>query len=314
MKKILLITTGGPLACTSTPNGLEPTLEGADILEAVPELAELCQAQVEDAFTIDSTNMLPRHWQQLAAIINDAYNDFDGFVITHGTDTLAYTAAALSKMLQNLGKPVILTGSQLPLGYANSDARTNVQLAFSMAVGNLPGVFVAFGNKVIKGHLAKKIFSKNFNAFESVNEPPVLFFTKEGLKKNLALAQPTGNFNVNNQLDTRVLVLTIKPGSSATMLEHAVTDGYKGVVLECFGAGGVPLGEATWLPALKKAHAAGVRIVCVSQCLFDGVDLDIYPMGKAAAKLGVESGGTKTVEAALVDLMWELGQGNKVNK
>ncbi len=308
MKKILLITTGGTLACTATPSGLEPTMDGEEILESVPEIGQLAQVEVEEPFLIDSTNMELSHWQKLAAIIYDAYQQFDGFVITMGTDTMAYTAAALSKMCVNLGKPVVLTGAQLPLGFAHTDARNNLQLAFSMAVGSVPGVLVAFGNKVVLGHAAKKIFTNNFNAFESVNELPVVCFTKEGLKKHLPTGQVEGEFQVDSRLDKNVLPLVVTPGSNPQIIDWAIATGYKGIVLECLGAGGVPVQGGNWLPAIKRAVEAGVKIVCITQCLFEGVDMERYPMGKAMKKMGVQDGGQMTLEYALVSLMSELGR------
>lgn len=306
MKKILFLTTGGTLACEATEDGLEPVLQGADILKAVSEVNTLAQITVKDLCLLDSSNLTPDYWSKWAEIIGDNYSDYDGFVLTHGTDTMAYTSSALSHMLINLGKPVVLTGAQVPLALPNSDARTNLQLAFSVAASGLPGVFVAFGNKVIKGVCAKKIFSKNFNAFESVNETPVLYFTKEGIKKNLPSREIVGGFRVENKMEPKVLTLTVTPGSEPDLIDYALEKGYKGIVLELYGAGGINTHKPNFLPALKRALKKGVRIVCVSQCLFDGVDLEVYPMGIMAAQAGVESGGSLTLEAAVTKLMWEL--------
>ena len=270
MKKILFLTTGGTISCVATEDGLEPTLSGNDTL------------------------------------IGDNYTEYDGFVLTHGTDTMAYTASALSYMLVNLGKPVVLTGSQVPLSLSNSDARSNLELAFTIASSGLPGVFVAFGNKVIKGDCCKKIFTRNFNAFESVNEAPVLFFDKNGIKKNLPDRRNVGGFRVESKMEEKVMALTVTPGLKPDIIDYAVQRGYKGIVLECYGAGGVNTGRDNLLPAIRRAIKAGVRMVCVSQCLFDGVDLSLYPMGILAAQAGVESGGPMTLEAAVTKLMWSL--------
>ena len=229
----------------------------------------------------------------------------------HGTDTMAYTSSALSYMLINLGKPVVLTGSQVPLNLANSDARSNLDLAFTIATSNLTGVFIAFGNKVIKGDCAKKIFAKNFNAFESVNETPVLFFDKNGVKKNLPQKEIFGDFFVMEKLEPRVMAISITPGLKPDIIDFAIAQGYKGIVLECFGAGGVATDKNDFLPAIKRAIKAGVRVVCVSQCLFDGVDLTLYPMGILAAQAGVESGGVmKTVKKLKSFFLGNLEQEN----
>lgn len=150
------MTTGGTISCVATEDGLEPTLSGNDILTSVPELRTLGEITVKDLTKIDSSNVVPQDWSSWATLIGDNYTEYDGFVLTHGTDTMAYTASALSYMLVNLGKPVVLTGSQVPLSLSNSDARSNLELAFTIASSGLPGVFVAFGNKVIKGDCCKK--------------------------------------------------------------------------------------------------------------------------------------------------------------
>jgi L-asparaginase len=307
MKNILFLTTGGTISCVATDDGLEPTLSGADILKAVPELRTVGHITVKDLTKIDSSNVTPANWSEWAGLIGDYYTDYDGFVITHGTDTMAYTSSALSYMLINLGKPVVLTGSQVPLSMTNSDARSNLELAFTIAASGLPGVFIAFGNKVIKGDCAKKIFTRNYNAFESVNEAPVLYFGKEGVKKNLPSRENVGGFRVENKMEEKVMAITVTPGLKPDIIDYAVARGYKGLVLECYGAGGVNAGRDNILPALRRAIKAGVRIVCVSQCLFDGVDLSLYPMGILAAQAGVESGGPMTLEAAVTRLMWVLG-------
>jgi len=303
MKNILFLTTGGTIVCEATEDGLIPSLSGEDIIERMPELKTLGKITVQDICKLDSSNIQPENWSQWVKIIGDNYDKYDGFVITHGTDTMAYTSSALSYMLINLGKPVVLTGSQVPLNLANSDARSNLDLAFTIATSNLTGVFIAFGNKVIKGDCAKKIFAKNFNAFESVNETPVLFFDKNGVKKNLPQKEIFGDFFVMEKLEPRVMAISITPGLKPDIIDFAIAQGYKGIVLECFGAGGVATDKNDFLPAIKRAIKAGVRVVCVSQCLFDGVDLTLYPMGILAAQAGVESGGVMTLEAALTKLM-----------
>ncbi len=306
MKKILFLTTGGTLACVATEDGLIPQLKGQDILKEVPELNTLAKITVQDLCLLDSSNLQPEYWSKWAEIIGENYHDYDGFVLAHGTDTMAYTSSALSYMLINLGKPVVLTGAQVPLSLSNTDARSNLQLAFTIAVSGLPGVFVAFGNKVIKGDRAKKIFTKNFNAFESINEGPVLCFSKEGAKKNLPTRQVVGGFRVESKLEPKVMAITLTPGLTPDIIDYAVEKGYKGIVLELYGAGGISTEKPDFLPAIKRALKKGVRVVCVSQCLFDGVDLSLYPMGILAAQAGVESGSGLTLEGAVTKLMWAL--------
>ena len=233
LKKILFLTTGGTLSCQVTDDGLEPALSGNDILNAVPELRRLGEITVQDLTLVDSSNLVPEQWSDWAGVIGDNYSEYDAFVLTHGTDTMAYTASALSWMLINLGKPVVLTGSQIPLSLTNSDGRSNLELAFTVAASGLPGVFIAFGNKVIRGNCAKKIFTRNVNAFESVNESPVLYFGKDGVKKNLPSREVIGGFRVENKVEPRVMAIIMTPGLKPDIIDYAVARGYKGIVLEC---------------------------------------------------------------------------------
>mgnify|MGYP002322877711 CR=1 FL=1 len=308
-KPVLIIYTGGTIGMVNDPEtGALCPFNFDQIACEVPEIKEF--GFTIDSYTlpeiIDSSDLQPQLWKDLCSIILKNYDDYRGFVVLHGTDTMAYTASALSYMLVNLGKPVVLTGSQVPLSLSNSDARSNLELAFTIASSGLPGVFVAFGNKVIKGDCCKKIFTRNFNAFESVNEAPVLFFDKNGIKKNLPDRRNVGGFRVESKMEEKVMALTVTPGLKPDIIDYAVQRGYKGIVLECYGAGGVNTGRDNLLPAIRRAIKDGVRMVCVSQCLFDGVDLSLYPMGILAAQAGVESGGPMTLEAAVTKLMWSL--------
>lgn len=300
------MTTGGTISCVATEDGLEPTLSGNDILTSVPELRTLGEITVKDLTKIDSSNVVPQDWSSWATLIGDNYTEYDGFVLTHGTDTMAYTASALSYMLVNLGKPVVLTGSQVPLSLSNSDARSNLELAFTIASSGLPGVFVAFGNKVIKGDCCKKSLPAISMLLRASMKHRFSFFDKNGIKKNLPDRRNVGGFRVESKMEEKVMALTVTPGLKPDIIDYAVQRGYKGIVLECYGAGGVNTGRDNLLPAIRRAIKAGVRMVCVSQCLFDGVDLSLYPMGILAAQAGVESGGPMTLEAAVTKLMWSL--------
>ena len=304
---ILLLTTGGTIASLPTAEGLAPGLDGEALAGLLPQgIMDCYDITIRDILHLDSSNIQPEEWQTIARHVFENRMEYSGIVITHGTDTMAYTASVLSFMLRGISIPVVLTGAQVPLSLTNSDARSNLELAFSVAASGLPGVFVAFGNKVIKGDCAKKIFTRNPNAFESVNEAPVLYFGKEGVKKNLPSRENVGGFRVEEKLEPRVMAVTMTPGLKPDIIDYAVDRGYKGLVLECYGAGGVNTDQQNFLPAIRRAIKKGVRVVCVSQCLFDGVDLSLYPMGILAAQAGVESGGPMTLEAAVTRLMWSL--------
>ena len=314
MKKILLLTTGGTIACEPTADGLVPALDGATLIKMVPGLSGLCDITSQEILNLDSSNIEPVHWQLLARALEKNYFDFDGFVITHGTDTLAYTAAALSWMLQHLQKPVVLTGAQQPITMPNSDAQANLQHAFAAACANVPGVMVVFGNKIIGGSQAQKMYTESRDAFVSVNAESWADITQTGicwrprLMQQVARVQaaPQFGFKVLSALEPRVALIKLIPGLDPGIIDYYLAQGYKGLVLEGFGAGGVPNGHRNWLPKLEKAVQAGVRIVCATQCVYEGVNLHKYPIGTWAARVGAKSAGLLTTEAAVTKLMWEL--------
>jgi L-asparaginase len=314
MKKVLFLTTGGTIACQPTPDGLVPALDGAALVKMVPGLSSLCDITCQELFNLDSSNIEPEHWQILAGAIEKSYFDFDGFVIAHGTDTLAYTAAALSWMLQHLQKPVVLTGAQFPITMPNSDAQDNLRHAFAVAGGQVPGVMLVFGDKVLGGGQAKKLYTESRNAFVSVNAEPWADITTKGIiwrprflqQLQREQAVPQFGFKVLSKLEPKVALVKIIPGLDPGVLDYYISRGYKGLVLEGFGAGGVPNGEHNWLPYLEKAARAGIRILCASQCIYEGVNLHKYPIGTWAVKAGAKSAGLLTTEAAVTKLMWEL--------
>ena len=310
MKKILMLGTGGTIACVPSADGLVPELDGAAMVQMVPELAGLCAIDYQQVLNLDSSNIAPQHWQIIARAIAENYQQYDGFVITHGTDTMAYSAAALSLMVENCNKPVVFTGAQLPVGAPGTDARDNIYHAFLTAVSNVKGVVLTFGNAVIHGRCAKKLCSENFNGFGSINRKPLATIENHRLQWEAEEPQGAGAgngaFAVHPELEEKVAVVKITPGLPADILNYFLEQGYRGIVLEGFGAGGVPNGENNWLPVVEKLLRHGMRVVCTTQCVYDGVDLTKYPMGVLAERLGAESAGQATVEAALTRLMWEL--------
>lgn len=311
MKKILLLGTGGTIACVPSADGLIPALDGASLLRMVPALKGLCDIDCKQLFSLDSSNLQPAHWQRMAQAVAEHYADYDGFVITHGTDTMAYTSAALSWMLHGCRKPVILTGAQLPIEAEGSDAPGNVLLAFKAACSEVSGVCLAFGGQLIHGAYAKKLYSEDFKGFVSINVPPLASMQGDEL---VIMGDGVGGgadgdrFSAQLELEAKVAVVKLTPGLPADILDYYLEKGYRGLVLESFGAGGVPNDENNWLPALERLLHAGVKIVCATQCVYDGVHLDKYPIGILAQRLGAESSGLLPVEAAYTKLMWELGQ------
>lgn len=311
MKKILLISTGGTIASTPTENGLTPTVSGADMVQLIPELEGLCEIRYTELLNLDSSNMQPEEWAAMASAVFTALSIYDGVVITHGTDTMAYSAAALSFMLQNLNKPVILTGSQLPIEDEHTDGKRNILDAFRAAVdGRLTGVYIVFDGSIIPGTSAKKTCSRNFHAFESINrklageirDGAVVLY--EEPKAPAALKPLTLNANY----DANVLLVRLTPGTRPELIEAAGTLGYRAVIIEAFGLGGIPNVRRNLLPSVHKLISQKVPVVVTTQCVHDGCDLSVYDVGVDAAKAGVLSAGNMTTEAITAKLMWILGQ------
>ncbi|WP_027406708.1 asparaginase [Anaerovibrio sp. RM50] len=319
MKKILLIATGGTIASVETEDGMMPGLDGKALIERVPALKEICEIDTLELMQLDSTNIQPEHWAKMAHAVEDNYDKYDGFVISHGTDTMAYTASALHYMLENLKKPVILTGSQLSLTEEGSDAPDNLITAFTAATNDRPGVYLAFYGRLIQGNAAKKLHTEQFYAFKSINVPEVavlkngkLEYTAEYEKylKVNSLPSSGDKLKVRDKIDTRVAVVDLVPGYKQEYLRAIVDAGCRGIVLNVFGSGGIP-GEnspGNLLPAIDYAISKGVKIICASQCINDGVIMDRYEVGVTALKHGVISGGLLTVEAMVAKMMLELGE------
>ena len=312
MKKVLMLGTGGTIACVPSADGLVPALDGPAMIRVVPELEEVCAIETKQILNLDSSNLAPEHWRSIAEAVAANYTSYDGFVITHGTDTMAYTAAALSQMLCNCQKPVVLTGAQLPIQAEGSDAPNNIYHAFLAATSPLKGVALVFGDLVIHGAHAKKLYTQDFNGFASINREPLatishnhLFWQKGALQGG---GYGEGGFSINTPLEIKIAVVKIIPGATPDILDYYVAKGYKGLIIEGFGAGGVPNGDNNWLPKLEQVLQQGIRVVCATQCLYDGVHLNTYPMGILAERLGAQSAGLDTLETSVVKLMQEIAQ------
>ena len=306
-KKICLIATGGTIASVETPEGMKPLLDGKELLAKVPELESLGVIDIVELMQLDSTNIQPKDWIQMAQAIEERYADYDGFIITHGTDTMAHSAAALYYMLENLQKPVIFTGSQLSLVEEGSDAPANLLLAMYGAVSNVPGVYLAFHNKLMQGNAAKKLCTENFDGFYSINVPDVAVLEDGKIKWNISsdFIEPEKELKINTAIDTNVAVFEVFPGFNTDIIRMAVDSGCKGIVLKGYGAGNVPSEESgnSFLPAIDYAVEKGVKVVLTTQCIYDGTDLERYEVGASALRHGVISGGDLTVEAILAKLM-----------
>ena len=306
-KKILLLTTGGTIASLAGSDGLEP--HRSDVMEReLNQLRTYYSITVEDVMCLDSSNIRPTEWQQLARSIFDLRLGFDGIVVSHGTDTMAYTASAISFMLPNIDLPVVFTGSQLPLADMLSDGPDNLRTAFAMAASGKPGVFLAFDRKVMLGSRAVKVRASGFSAFESVNARYAGRVSNRGLVLDeQVLPKRTGETKLAPELDENVFLLKLTPGLKPAIFDILSDMGYKGIVIEAFGLGGVNVLNQG-LDGIARAVQRGISVVVTTQCLYDSSDLRVYQVGNKLLELGVIQGRDMTSEAAMTKLMWALGQ------
>lgn len=286
---------------------LDPSRWSELMYKEIPELSEIAQIDIKKLFFEDSSDVNPDHWSELIAFIADCHDDYDGFVILHGTDTMAYTASALSFGLQNLKKPVILTGSQVPMSNIRSDARRNLVNAIEMATLSLNEVAICFNDFVYRGNRATKMSIGDFDAFASPNFPPLAEIGLN-IEMNEGLP-PTGKkLNVCTQFDDRVFLLKIFPGLKVSLLKNIDFSEIRVLVVEAFGSGNFPLsGGRSLLPFFEKCVEKDTILVITSQADYDAVDLDKYESGREAKKLGALSAGDMTTEATLTKIMYLLG-------
>ena len=310
MKNILLIATGGTIASRPTEDGLAPQLCAKDILDCVPQLGSLCHIDALQLLNIDSTNMTPENWLKIAACVKENYFRYDGFVITHGTDTMAYTASALSYLIQNSAKPIVLTGSQKSIYDQETDARRNLYDAFLAAHDDaLFGVMLVFDGRVISGTRARKTHTKSMNAFSSIDYPELALLREGRILHYIRNPRPWGLPAFYEQLNPRVFVLRLIPGMNPQVLRLLLED-YDALVIESFGVGGLPCYEQKdFLDAVHAWSEAGKPIVITTQVPHEGSDIAVYRVGARAASIpGVLQAHTMTVESVVTKLMWILPQ------
>ncbi len=307
-KRILLLTTGGTIACLPGEEGLEPR-NSRVMQQQIARLGDYYDISVQDVMCLDSSNIRPEEWQQIAQHIFAQKENYDGIVVSHGTDTMAYTASAVTFMLQNIPIAVVFTGSQLPLADPFSDGPDNLRTAFSMAAAGHPGVFVAFDRKVMLGCRAVKVRASDFAAFESVNSRYAAVVTHQGLVVNdKVLPKIQGTPRLQEAISKDVFLLKLTPGLQPEIFDALLELGFKGIVIEAFGLGGFNvLGRG--LSGIRRALEAGVSVVVTTQCLYDSSDLKVYQVGNRLLEMGVIPGKDMTSEGAMTKLMWAIGQG-----
>jgi L-asparaginase len=311
-KKILIFHTGGTIGMIEGGvKALTPSTLGTHFLRLVPELSQLARVSVKVLDNIDSSNVSPEHWIKWFTNLKEVYHDFDGFVFTHGTDTMAYTASALSFALRKVSKPVVFTGSQRPLLNIRTDARDNLINAVEMAINGPVEVSLCFGNKLLRANRAIKFSSTDYVAFESFNFP-ALANLGVGIDANwkgfsnfskVKTGAPLWKLSFNKS----VFCFKLFPGISTEILRVAVNSpSSSGIVLEAYGSGNMPVISDSVLSAVELATNLGKPVVVVSQCPHGHVDLSLYESGVRAQKLGAISAGDMTSEATIVKLMHAL--------
>ena len=321
---LLIIYTGGTIGMVKDPatGALQP-YHFEDIYNLMPVLRNFDYNLHSISFDplIDSSNVTPSFWVKLATVIEENYEKYDGFVILHGTDTMSYSASMLSFMLENLNKPVIFTGSQLPMGVIRTDGRDNFINAIEIAAARIgetpmvPEVAIYFENKLMRGNRTSKFNAENFNAFLSGNYPPL---AEVGVhiryNTELILKPDSRKLKVSKKLDNSVLILKLFPGIDGIVVKNALNiEGLKGVILETYGAGNAPT-DAWFIEALIQAIHKGIIIYNVTQCKGGAVDMGKYETSMKLSQIGVIGGYDITTESAIAKMMYLLGQGHSSEK
>ncbi len=313
MKKILMIGTGGTIASTPTEYGLAPGLTPSDILSYIPAVRQVCEVDTIQVCHLDSTNVTPQHWRLMAGTVEEHYEEYDGFVICHGTDTLAYTAAALSYMIRNSSKPIVVTGAQKPIHMDVTDARTNLLDSFIYAADDESrDVNIVFNGKVIAGTRAKKERAKNYNAFSSINFP-YLAVIQEGMIVRYIKELPcTTPVSFSYDMKDSVYVLKLIPGMHASILPY-LFEHYDCLVIESFGVGGIPNTLVQeFYTEMKKWEGKGKYVVMTTQVANEGSNMTVYEVGKRVKQdFKLFEAYDMTLEAVITKMMWLMGKGTE---
>lgn len=312
-KKILLISTGGTIVSENLGEGLVPAIKAETLFSYAPEINKICRVDAIELMNIDSTNMRPAHWLLMADTIRKNYDKYDGFVITHGTDTMAYSSAALSYLLQRINKPVVLTGGQRSIAANNTDAARNLTDAFIYSCDDeSSGVQIVFFGSVIIGTRARKNYAKSFMAFGSINYPEIARIQDGSIIRYIP-SQKWDKPMFYEYLNPNVGLVKLTPGMSNNVMRYVI-DQYDGLVVEGFGVGGLPE-YSDFQKQIKEASEAGKIIVMTTQVPNEGSDFSVYRVGNTIKKESrVLEAFDMTSEAALAKLMWALGQSGEFEK
>lgn len=311
-RRVLLVTTGGTITMLRGEKGaLYPCEDAGRLIEKIPELSSLAQIDVLPLANVDSSNLTPDLWVTIGRAIFQRMKDYDGIVVTHGTDTLCYTAAALSFILQELNKPVVLTGAQVPLEEIGSDGRANLINAVRVAISELAEVAVVFGTQIIRGTRAKKMSVFDLQAFVSVNDAPLGTIGLSIKYNESAHFRSRKKPLLRAFLNENVAMIPVYPGLKSEVIEF-LGKTHDGIVLEGYGAGNIPTGERSLIPVISAAIARNVPVVVCTQCILGSTEMELYQVGRAALDAGAIPAMDMTPETTLVKLMWVLGQTNDI--
>ena len=307
-KRILLIGTGGTIASEMGDSGLVPELTSRQLLRYVPDISGICTVDCIQLFSLDSTNIRPEHWIRIAQAIHECYEKYDGFVVSHGTDTMAYTAAGLSYLIQNSLKPIVLTGAQKPIGYETTDSKQNLRDAFTVAASAMFGVMLVFNGKIIMGTRARKTRSKSFEAFSSINYP-IVGMVQDGRIFQYIRPERSAPVRFYETLDSKVALLKLVPGIDCGVLEYLL-ERSSALIIESFGVGGLPVYETgSFYETVKRGLDAGKTVVLTTQVENEGSDLSVYHVGnRIKQSLPILEAYDMTTEAVIAKLMSILSQ------
>lgn len=305
-KRILMIGTGGTIASKQTDNGLKPGLSSEDILSYIPQVEKVCEVKTMQVCNIDSTNVTPEHWEILSRTIEEQYDRFDGFVICHGTDTLAYTASALSYMIQNSRKPIVITGAQKPINMDVTDAKTNLLDSFIYAADDdSQDVNIVFDGKVIVGTRSKKVRAKSYNAFESINFPYVAVIQDQKIIRYIPTVPHKSRVHFYHEMKNSIYVLKLIPGMKPDILSYIFED-YDCIVIESFGVGGMPESIVhEFYEQMSSWKEKGKLVVMATQVANEGSNMTVYEVGqKVKQDFDLIEAYDMTLESAITKLMW----------
>ena len=306
MKKILFIATGGTIASKKSNNGLKPQITPEELLSYIPSLKNICDVDTLQLLNLDSTNMEPKHWSMIVECIKEHYEQYDGFVVAHGTDTMAYTAAGLSYMIQNSKKPIVITGSQKPIDMDITDAKTNLLDSFTYASDDKSqGVSMVFDGKVIAGTRAKKVRSKSYNAFSSIDFPSLAVIQDGQIMRYIPMMPYEEDVQFYTKMNQNIFLLKLIPGIESQMLTYIFSH-YDAIIVESFGVGGIPQSIRETFYKLCEQYPEKT-IIMATQVAHEGSDMTVYEVGNEMKTMcSFLESYDMTLESVIAKTMWML--------